>query len=107
MSKGVNVEIMGQNLVVTSDGGDDQARDVAAKVDQKISDIRANSRTVNSVNLAILAALNFADELERLRKDHEALLDHLATLNRRLSEAVDGVEMTGMTGPGGTGGAWK
>ena len=107
MSKGVNVAIMGQNLVVASDGGDDRARALAATVDEKIKTIRANSRTVSSVNLAILAALNFADELERLRQDHEALLNHLATLNRRLSEAIDCVEVRGLTGRGGAGGAWK
>ena len=48
----------------------------------------ASSQTVNSVNLAILAALNFADELEHLRRDHRELLDHLETLNRRLSQAI-------------------
>jgi cell division protein ZapA len=88
--KGVNVEIMGQNLVVASDAGDDWARALAAAVDEKIKYIRANSQTVNSVNLAILAALNFADELERLRRDHQRMLEHLAALNRQLSDAMDG-----------------
>jgi cell division protein ZapA len=88
--KGVNVEIMGQNLVVASDGGDDWARVLAEAVDEKIRAIRASSQTVNSVNLAILAALNFAEELERLRRDHRELLSHLEALNRRLSVAIGG-----------------
>lgn len=83
--KGVNVEIMGQILTVMSDGGDEWARALAATVDEKISYIRANSRAVNSVSVAILAALNFADELERLRRDHQALIDQIEALNRRLS----------------------
>jgi cell division protein ZapA len=87
--KGVNVEIMGQELIVASDGGDEWARTLAAAVDQKIKAIRASSQTVNSTNLAILAALNFAEELERLRRDHAELLSHLKRLNRRLSEAID------------------
>jgi cell division protein ZapA len=91
--KGVNVEIMGQNLVVASDIGDEWAKALAATVDEKIRDIRASGQTVNSVNLAILAALNFADELERLRRDHEAMLNRIEELNRRLSEAIgDGRE---------------
>jgi cell division protein ZapA len=89
MVKGVNVEIMGQRLVVASDAGDEWARTLAAAVDEKIKAIRANSQTVNSINLAILAALNFAEELERLRRDHAELLNHLKRLNRRLSEAID------------------
>jgi len=88
--KGVNVEIMGQNLVVASDGGDDWARVLAEAVDEKIRAIRASGQTVNSVNLAILAALNFAEELERLRRDHRELLSHLEALNRRLSVAIGG-----------------
>ena len=87
--KGVNVEIMGQQLIVTSDGGDEWARTLAAAVDEKIKKIRASSQTVNSTNLAILAALNFAEELERLRRDHEDLLDHIKRLSHRLSEAID------------------
>jgi cell division protein ZapA len=87
--KGVNVEIMGQQLIVASDGGDEWARTLATAVDHKIKAIRASSQTVNSTNLAILAALNFAEELERLRREHAELLDHLKRLNRRLSEAID------------------
>jgi cell division protein ZapA len=87
--KGVNVEIMGQNLVVASDDGDNWALTLAAAVDEKIRDIRASGQTVSSVNLAILAALKFADELERLRRDHQNLLSRIEALNRRLSEAIE------------------
>lgn len=90
--KGVNVEIMGQNLVVASDGGDEWAKSLAATVDEKIRDIRASGQSVNSINLAILAALTFAEELERLRRDHQALISHLEELNERLSAAIDGHE---------------
>jgi cell division protein ZapA len=88
--KGVSVEIMGQSMVVASNDGDDWARALASAVDEKIRTIRAESRTVNSINLVILAALNFADELEHLRRDHQALLSHLETLSQRLLEAVNG-----------------
>jgi cell division protein ZapA (FtsZ GTPase activity inhibitor) len=90
--KGVNVEIMGQNLVVASDSGDEWARSLAATVDEKIRDIRASGQSVNSINLAILAALTFADELERLRRDHQALIAHLQALTQRLSVVIDGHE---------------
>jgi cell division protein ZapA len=90
--KGVNVEIMGQSLVVASDGGDEWARSLAATVDEKIRDIRASGQSVNSINLAILAALTFAEELERLRREHQELISHLEALNERLSAAIDGHE---------------
>ncbi len=87
--KGVNVEIMGQSLIVASDAGDEWVKAVAETVDERIKDIRAGSRTVNSVNVAILAALNFADELERLRREHQDLVARLTAMNERLSAAID------------------
>ena len=88
--RGVNVEIMGQSLVVASDdGGEDWARAWRRQSMTRSRRYRASSRTVNSMNVAILAALNFADELECLRRDHQALLSHLKALNQRLSEAID------------------
>lgn len=86
--KGVTVEIMGQNLVVASDSGDDWARTLAAAVDEKMRDMRASSKAASSISLAILVALNFADELERLRHEHKTLLDEIEALNRRLSAVI-------------------
>lgn len=88
--KGVNVEIMGQNLTVTSEAGDEWVKSVARTVDAKIKDIRAASQSVSSISLAILAALNFADELEHLRREHHDLMNRLKAMNKRLSDAIDG-----------------
>ncbi len=87
--KGINVEVMGQNLVVSSDADDDWVRNVAGTVDQRIRTIRASSQTANSVNLAILAALNFADELERLRRQHQELIRQIETMTMRLANAME------------------
>ncbi|HXN87128.1 MAG TPA: cell division protein ZapA [Candidatus Binataceae bacterium] len=88
--KGVVVEIMGQNLTVASDGGDDWVKSVAGTVDERIKSIRENSNTVSSVNIAILAALNFADELERLKREHQELIDRITAMKERLIDAIDG-----------------
>jgi cell division protein ZapA len=90
--KGVNIEIMGQSLTVGSDAGDEWVRAVAKSVDARIRDIRASSQAVSSIHLAILAALNFADELEHLRREHQALVDRIEAMNKRLSSAIDGDE---------------
>lgn len=84
----VNVEIMGQNLVVASDAYDNWVKAVAEAVDEKIKAIRASSRTVNSIDVAILAALNFADELERLKREHREMLEHIQALSKRLSASI-------------------
>ncbi len=94
--KGVNVEIMGQTLAVASDaGGDDYVRELARAVDGKIKEIRGGTQgtqSVSTVHLAILAALNFADELERLRHEQQALVERIEAMNKRLGAAIDGKE---------------
>jgi cell division protein ZapA len=86
--KNVSVEIMGQSLVVSSDADDTWVKSVAEAVDARIKDIRANGRSVNSINVAILAALNFADELRRLKKEHQELIDQIEALSDKLSISV-------------------
>ncbi|HTW88301.1 MAG TPA: cell division protein ZapA [Candidatus Binataceae bacterium] len=87
--KAVNVEIMGLSLTVASEDGDEWVKNLAQTVDERIRQIQAGGRTVNSINLAILAALNFADELERLRREHRELIERIEALNGRLSDAME------------------
>ncbi len=88
----VSVQIMGQNLVVASDADADWVTAVARAVDERGRAIRARSRNITAVDLAILTALNFADELERLRIEHRELLEQIGALNKRLSESFEGNE---------------
>ena len=89
--KGVNVEIMGQTLVVASDGGDEWVRHIAQEVDARIRQIRETGQAAASINIAILAALNFAEELERLKREHEELIRQIEALNGRLAQAIGAV----------------
>jgi cell division protein ZapA len=86
----VSVEILGQNLVVASESDADWVRAVARAVDERSRTIRAKARNINTVDLAILTALNFADELERLRIEYRELLDQIDALSKRLSESFEG-----------------
>ncbi len=88
----VSVQVMGQNLEVASDADADWVRAVARAVDERGREIRARARAINAIDLAILTALNFADELERLRIEHRELLEQIDALNKRLSESFEGNE---------------
>jgi cell division protein ZapA len=88
----VNVEIMGQTLVVASDADDDWVKAVAEAVDQKIKTIQAGNRPVNTIDVAILAALNFADELERLKREHREILERIEVMTKRLSASMEASE---------------
>lgn len=61
----------------------------AAMLDQKMREIRDRGKVVGVDRIAIMAGLNLAHELLRLRQDAtglDAIRDRLAALNERLAE---------------------
>ena len=75
--------------------------ELAAVVDGKMRAVSAHGATVDSLRVAVLAALNIADELADLRARHNELLRSLdssetatrhraSSLSSMLDEALDG-----------------
>lgn len=50
-------------------GGDEHVRRVASLVDERMREVAAHARSLDMTRIAVLAALNIADELESLRAD--------------------------------------
>ncbi len=72
----VTVEIYDQTYHLR--GVDPQHIEMLARiVDGKMRAVSAHSLTVDSLRVAVLAALNIADELTELRQRHRELLDSL------------------------------
>lgn len=88
MKKAFDVEIMGQKFTVSSDAEESYVLKVAGYVDGKMQEISRSAKPVAKSNIAMLAALNIADEYYRLKNVHEALLDRLNHLSKRLSTTL-------------------
>lgn len=71
MKKQVEIKVMGQKLVIRSDSDEDYISRVADFVDSKIQEVTKTSNTVTSLNIAILAAMNIADEFLRYKHEKE------------------------------------
>jgi cell division protein ZapA len=69
----VKVEIYGQSYNVQGEEDDAYVRQLAAFVDEKMRSVSEATRTVDSLRVAILAALNIADELHTLRTSQESM----------------------------------
>jgi len=85
----VPVRIQGQEFRVRSDGDAARVRRAAALVDDTMQRVRARSGTVDSLDLAILAALNLAHRL--LTREDSPVLDagpDLAPLIARIEAAL-------------------
>ncbi|HUP59178.1 MAG TPA: cell division protein ZapA [Thermoanaerobaculia bacterium] len=65
------VEIFGQTYNVRGDGDPDYLAELARFVDTRMREVAAQSATVDGMKIAILAALNIADEFSRYRKQRE------------------------------------
>ena len=91
----VQVEIFGQTYSVKSAGDPAYVQKLAAFVDEEMKDVSRASGAVDSLRVAVLAALNLADECFRLRQEAEsksssgAMLDERALrLARKLGAAL-------------------
>lgn len=88
MKKTVDVEIMGERFTVRSDGDENYVRKVAGYVDGKMQEVMKTTRPVAKSSVAMLAALNIADEYQRLKDDHEAIMQRLNHLSKKLSTTL-------------------
>jgi cell division protein ZapA len=69
----MKVEIFDQTYNVHAEGDEAYLRNVAAFVDEKMRAVAESTRQADSTRIAVLAALNMADELFSLRKRQEEL----------------------------------
>ena len=65
------VEIFGQTYNVRGEGDPNYLAELARFVDSRMRDVAAEVATVDPLKIAILAALNIADEFSRYRKERE------------------------------------
>jgi cell division protein ZapA len=67
----VHVEVFGQTYAVKAGTDPGYVERLAAFVDERMKDVSRQTGAVDSVRIAVLAALNLADECFRLRRDVE------------------------------------
>jgi cell division protein ZapA len=85
MKKALDVEILGQRLTISSDAEEGYMLKVAGYVDEKMQALSRAQKPVNKSNIAVLTALNIADEYHRLKETHESILSRLNQLSKKLS----------------------
>jgi cell division protein ZapA len=87
--RNVKIEIYDQVYSVQADGNEDYLNDLAAYVDSKMRTVAEAARTVDSLKVAVLAALNIADEMFTLKQRQEKLE---GPLRKRVEKCVALVE---------------
>ncbi|AEJ44153.1 MULTISPECIES: cell division protein ZapA [Alicyclobacillus] len=70
----VKVVIHGVEYTVRGTSPEERIQEVAKMVDRTMNEIAATASYMDERRIAVLAALNLADELYQLRKDYKELL---------------------------------
>ena len=86
--KTTRVEIFGSEYHIRAEAEPDYVKNVAAYVDAKMRDIAENQKLVSSTKVAILAAINIADELFQERRKREQTEQDVSVKARQLSDVL-------------------
>lgn len=73
MKKSVEIKLMNQKFNLKTDSDETYVQRVSDYVNNKIFDVQEKTRSVSSLNVALLTALNIADDYFKMKgkkKDH-------------------------------------
>lgn len=87
----IRVEIYNQTYSIRSDGDNDYILSLAEYVDRKMREISSGTFTVDSLKVAILAALHIADEYHQLQQAQHQADMQLASRSAECAEMLDRV----------------
>jgi len=87
----IRVEIYNQTYNIRSDGDNEYIMRLAEYVDSKMRDISSGTLTVDSLKVAILAALHIADEYHQLQNQQKQTDAQLASRSAECAEMLDRV----------------
>ena len=87
--QGIQVQIFGQVYNLRTRDDAERVRRVAARVDQKMNEVADRGAGADSYRVAVLAALELADELVRIEDDASDLRSRVAEKSRRIESILD------------------
>jgi cell division protein ZapA len=90
--KSIQVEIYGQQYTIKGQAPERYVRELAGYLDRKMHEVATASNVNTLAKIAILAALNIADELFQQRQALEQRNVVLKKAERRVSDLIDSLE---------------
>ena len=87
--RSLNLELFGQRFTVVSDNDEARVRDIVAFVNRRLEEIRESSKRIQTDQIALLAALNIAEELFEERQKNRSLRRKVRDRSLKLLNAID------------------
>jgi cell division protein ZapA len=91
LKKRFEVKILGQGLSVVSDSGDEHVANVIRLVSDKVEEAEKAVGSKNTLNIAILAALNIADEYLRVMGVKENVYSQLESRSEQMIDLINDI----------------
>ncbi|MDP2158681.1 MAG: cell division protein ZapA [Nitrospirota bacterium] len=85
----VEISILGQKYTIKGDAHEEYIKNLAAYVEEKLQEIHAGHPNITPLKASILASLNIADELHKLKEDHDRAAQNIEEKTNALSGLFD------------------
>ncbi len=85
----VSVTILGQNILVKSQVGEEAVRKVAASLEERIEEIRKTSGSADTQRLLLYAAFQMADENVRIKDSLSKLEEEVDASTTRMLDVLE------------------
>jgi cell division protein ZapA len=92
LKKCFHIKILGQELSVLSDSGDEHVADVVKYVNDRVEEISKSPNDFNILSVAILAALNIADEYIKFKGLEENIYGQLESRSEKLISLINDIK---------------
>lgn len=85
----VEIKVFGQTFSVKTDAEEDHLQAVAQYVNEKMEEVLKKTRSVSTLNVAILTALNIADDLLKEKEQRKALVKEVEVKSKNLVDKIN------------------
>jgi cell division protein ZapA len=89
VKKPIEVVIMGQKFLVRSESDENYVTEVSGLVDKKINEVMQSTKSVASLNVALLAAMNIADEYLKFKRGTDSRIEKVEKKVKDMIELVE------------------
>lgn len=89
MKRSFHIEILGQKLTVLSDSDEKAVAGVVQYVNDKVDEISKGGSNLNTLTIAVLAALNIAEELFKAKGENNLIGEQLENRTQELIDLID------------------
>ena len=87
--RSVEIKVFGQTYTVKTDAEEEHIQAVARHVNEKMDEVLKKTRSVSTLNVAILTALNIADDLLKEKEKRVTLIREIKNKSKDLAEKID------------------